>query len=84
LGIKEDLWGQPRGFVNCFGPGFEDLARDMAPADDRDKRISLRVSPEMYAQIERAAEREHRTIAGWVKALIAGALDAPGASGRKR
>jgi hypothetical protein len=55
----------------------------MAAADDKDKRISLRVSPEMYAQIERAAAREHRTIAGWVKALIAGALE-PGPGARKR
>lgn len=55
----------------------------MAAADDRDKRISLRVTPEMYAQIERAAARDHRTIAGWVKALIASALDtSPGT--RKR
>ncbi len=56
---------------------------DMPPADDSDKRISLRVSPEVYAQIERAAEREHRTIAGWVKALILSALDT-GAGTRKR
>jgi len=55
----------------------------MPPADDSDKRISLRVSPEVYAQIERAAEREHRTIAGWVKALILGALDT-GTPARKR
>jgi uncharacterized protein (DUF1778 family) len=55
----------------------------MAPADDKDKRISLRVTPEMYAQIERAAEREHRTIAGWVKALIASALET-GPGTRKR
>jgi hypothetical protein len=59
---------------------------DMPAADDRDKRISLRVSPEMYAQIERAAERDHRTIAGWVKALIANALEtgAGTAGARKR
>lgn len=61
---------------------------EMPPADDKDKRISLRVSPEMYAQIERAAERDHRTIAGWVKALIASALEAntgsAGPGSRKR
>jgi hypothetical protein len=60
---------------------------DMSPADDKDKRISLRVSPEMYTQIERAAERDHRTVAGWVKALIAKALEAgtaPGTGARKR
>ena len=62
---------------------------DMPPADDQDKRISLRVSPDLYAQIERAAERDHRTIAGWVKALIASALDEAGGgragtSSRKR
>lgn len=51
------------------------------------KRISLCVSPDMYAQIERAAERDHRTVAGWVKALIARALEegtAPGTGARKR
>jgi hypothetical protein len=61
---------------------------EMPPADDKDKRISLRVSPEMYAQIERLAEHDHRTIAGWVKALIAKALEAntgaAGTSSRKR
>ena len=58
---------------------------DMPPAaDDSDKRISLRVSPEMYAQIERAAERDHRTIAGWVKALIANALEAGAGTGARK
>ena len=46
------------------------------PAADDDKRISLRVSPEMYAQIERAAKRDHRTGAGWVKAQISKVLEA--------
>jgi hypothetical protein len=56
----------------------------MSPADDKDKRISLRVSPEMYAQIERAAERDHRKVAGWVKALIAKALEEGTAPGTPR
>jgi hypothetical protein len=50
------------------------------PADD-DKRISLRVSPDVYAKVERAAAREHRTVAGWVKALIASALEAEASAG---
>ena len=56
----------------------------MPPADDSDKRISLRVSPEVYAQIERAAERDHRTIAGWVKALILSALDTGTGTGTRK
>ena len=40
----------------------------------------------MYAQIERAAERDHRKVAGWVKALIAKALEegtAPGTTPKR-
>ncbi len=73
--------------LTVCSPGPRMTRVDMSPADDKDKRISLRVSPEMYAEIERAAERDHRTVAGWVKALIAKALEAgtaPGTGARKR
>ena len=73
--------------LTVSNPGPRMARVDMPPADDSDKRISLRVSPEMYTQIERAAERDHRTVAGWVKALIARALEAgpaPGTGARKR
>jgi hypothetical protein len=56
----------------------------MPPDDDKDKRISLRVSPEIYAQIERAAQRDHRTVAGWVKALIASTLEANMGTGTRK
>jgi len=48
---------------------------DMPTDHDKDRRLSLRVPPDVYAQVERAAAREHRTVAGWVKALIASALE---------
>jgi len=54
----------------------------MPTADDEDddtdeeKRISIRVPVDTYNQIKKAAKRDHRTMAGWVKALIAKALEA--------
>jgi hypothetical protein len=57
----------------------------MPTPDDKELRISIRVPRAMYDQIKKAAARDHRTMAGWVKALIANALDAEGgASTRKR
>ncbi len=58
----------------------------MSPtADDKELRISIRVSRATYDQIKKAAARDHRTMAGWVKALIASALEnEPSAGTRKR
>ena len=47
----------------------------MPTADDKELRISIRVPPAMYEQIKKAAKRDHRSMAGWVKALIANALE---------
>jgi len=47
----------------------------MPPADDKELRISIRVPRATYEQIKKAAARDHRTMAGWVKALIATALE---------
>lgn len=56
----------------------------MSPtADDKELRISIRVSRATYEQIRKAAARDHRTMAGWVKALIANALESEGGT-RKR
>lgn len=56
----------------------------MSPtADDKELRISIRVSRAQYDQIKKAAARDHRTMAGWVKALIASALESD-VSARKR
>lgn len=53
----------------------------MPAADDKELRISIRVPRTMYDQIKKAAARDHRTMAGWLKALIANALEAdPGTS----
>jgi predicted DNA-binding protein len=47
----------------------------MPTADDKELRISIRVPRATYEQIKKAAARDHRTMAGWVKALIATALE---------
>lgn len=47
----------------------------MPTADDKELRISIRVPRATYEQIKKAAARDHRTMAGWVKALIASALE---------
>jgi hypothetical protein len=54
----------------------------MVQAQERRKQISVPVDPDLRAAIERAAEAEHRTVAGqirhWVMAaLAAGAAVAP-------
>ena len=57
----------------------------MPTADDKELRISIRVPRATYDQIKKAAARDHRTMAGWVKALIASALEGEAsASTRKR
>jgi len=41
---------------------------------------SIRVPRATYEQIKKAAARDHRTMAGWVKALIANALEGESAT----
>lgn len=53
----------------------------MPPADDKELRISIRVPRATYEQIKKAAKNDHRTMAGWVKALIAHALEGEGGTG---
>jgi hypothetical protein len=67
-------WEQHGGFVDCFGWESEDHA-SMPTADDKELRLSIRVPRAMYEQIKKAAKRDHRSMAGWVKALIANALE---------
>ena len=43
--------------------------------DDTDRRISLRVTADAYARIEKVCRREHRPVANWVKAVLMAALD---------
>lgn len=59
----------------------------MPAADDKEIRISIRVPRTMYDQIKKATARDHRTMAGWVKSLIANALEAdtsPGTGGTRK
>jgi len=56
----------------------------MPPADDKELRISIRVPRATYEQIKKAAKNDHRTMAGWVKALIAHALEGEGGTGTKK
>jgi hypothetical protein len=67
-------WEQHGAFVDCFGLEPEDHL-PMPTADDKELRISIRVPRATYEQIKKAAARDHRTMAGWVKALIASALE---------
>ena len=78
-------WEQLVAFVDSFGrepedrvpmPTDEDDDDDDAPTDG-EKRISIRVPLETYKQVKSAAKRDHRTMAGWLKALIAKALESP-------
>jgi hypothetical protein len=62
-------------FVDCLALGSEDRTTPMPTADDKELRISIRVPRATYEQIKKAAARDHRPMAGWVKALIANALD---------
>lgn len=57
----------------------------MSPtADDKELRISIRVSRATYEQIKKAAARDHRTMAGWVKSLIANALEGEASTGTRK
>jgi len=56
----------------------------MPPADAKELRISIRVPRATYEQIKKAAARDHRTMAGWVKALIATALETEGGAGTRK
>jgi len=48
---------------------------DVDDDDDKELRISVRVPRETYEKIKTAAKNDHRSMAGWVKALIAKALE---------
>jgi predicted DNA-binding protein len=48
------------------------------------KRITIRVSLELYEAIEKLAKRDRRTIAGWVKIAAEDAVAATSASGPKK
>lgn len=46
----------------------------MAQPQERREQISVPVDPDLRAAIERAAEAEHRTVAGQIRHWIAAAL----------
>jgi predicted DNA-binding protein len=53
-------------------------------SDRPGKRITIRVSLELYEAIEKLAKRDRRTIAGWLKIAAEDAVAAAGAGPRKR
>ena len=53
----------------------------MKESDRKGKRITIRVSLELYEAIEKLAKRDRRTIAGWLKIV---AEDAVAAGGTKK
>ncbi len=46
----------------------------MAQPQDRREQISVPIDPDLRAAVERAAEAEHRTVAGQIRHWIAAAL----------
>ena len=48
------------------------------------KRITIRVSLELYEAIEKLAKRDRRTIAGWLKIAAEDAVAAAGVPTKKR
>lgn len=57
----------------------------MAKESDRPgKRITIRVSLELYEAIEKLAKRDRRTIAGWLKIVAEDAVAAGGTTVKKR
>jgi uncharacterized protein (DUF1778 family) len=47
----------------------------MAKPQERREQISVPVDPELRAALERAAESEHRTVASYVRHVVAQALE---------
>jgi hypothetical protein len=48
------------------------------------KRITIRVSVELYEAIDKLAKRDRRTIAGWLKIVAEDAVAAGGTVTKKR
>lgn len=56
--------------------------RPRKPASEKaSKLIAFRLTPDEHRQAQDAARAQHRTVAGWVKALVLGTLDNPRQSG---
>jgi predicted DNA-binding protein len=53
-------------------------------SDRPGKRITIRVSVELYEAIDKLAKRDRRTIAGWLKIAAEDAVAAAGATPKKR
>ena len=47
----------------------------MAEVNGKGEQISVRLEPELRAAVERAAEREHRTLSGQIRHLVAMACE---------
>ncbi len=55
----------------------------MNESDRPGKRITIRVSLELYEAIEKLAKRDRRTIAGWVKIAAEDAVAAAGGTKKR-
>jgi hypothetical protein len=53
-------------------------------SDRKGKRITIRVSLELYEAIEKLAKRDRRTIAGWLKIVAEDAVAVGGTTVKKR
>ena len=47
----------------------------MAETKDKGEQVSVRLEPELRAAIELAAEREHRSLSGQIRHLVATAFE---------
>jgi hypothetical protein len=54
---------------------MSDLPNGLPMKDRPDDMVHLRLPAELRAAIERAAEREHRTLSGQIRFLIATAIE---------
>jgi hypothetical protein len=53
-------------------------------SDRPGKRITIRVSVELYEAIDKLAKRDRRTIAGWLKIVAEDAVASAGIAAKKR
>lgn len=55
----------------------------MKESDRKGKRITIRVSLELYEAIDKLAKRDRRTIAGWLKIVAENAVAAAGGTKKR-
>ncbi len=67
-----------------MGAPRDDSAMATKESDRGGQRVSLRLSDELYAQIERLATADRRTVASWIRLRVEDAVAAAGASSTRK